>query len=485
LETDTVRYSDVPIAIEARGDLAPVETSQMICHVRAMSGSPYATSIRWVIEQGTWVTQGQLLVQLDDSQLKEDLATRRAPLEQARSDWVQAVENRKIIASQAQGDIEAAEGVLRLAELDLKKYVEADHDLTRKDILGRLSLAEADVQAAREHFAYMQRMGRKGFMSASQVRADQMRMEKMEQTVELIREEQRVLDKYGHPRTLAELEGKVADAQRGVALAKAQARCKMIQADSDHLSKHRVYQTLLNRYHEIEAEVAKCRITAPHDGLVLHFLSEQSRNSRGNYQAFVAEGEPVREGQVLLSVVQLKQMVVRSWVHEALIGHVHGEADVPSRSRLQQALIRVDAYPGRVLHGHVKVVGTIPSMINGRMDGTLAFQTTIAIDDPVDDLRPDMTAHVTILTDDETPKNVLTVPVDAILPGIGPHRKCYVLKDDEPEEREITVGLYNDELVQIVSGLEEGEEVVVNPEEVTDEESHHGGPARHHRAHRR
>jgi hypothetical protein len=127
------------------------------------------------------------------------------------------------------------------------------------------------------------------------------------------------------------------------------------------------------------------------------------------------------------------------------------------------------------------VVGAVPWMVNGRMDGTLAFQTTIAIDEPADQLRPDMSAHVTILMEDDAPKNVLTVPVDAILPGIGNHRKCYVLTEEGPQEREIVVGMHNEEMAQIISGLEEGEEVVLNAED-----SHHSrGAKKHRRAQRR
>jgi multidrug efflux pump subunit AcrA (membrane-fusion protein) len=341
-------------------------------------------------------------------------------------------------------------------------------------------LAEADVFMAREHLAYMQRMGRRGFMSENQVRADRFRAEKVDMAFDQVREELHLLDEYGYHRTLTELEGKTAEARRGVQLAKEQARAKEVQAASDRLSKQRVYQQLLNRFREIETEAAKCRITAPHEGMVLYHMSDHARNGLGN-QTLVAEGEQVREGQLLMRVAQLKHMVVRTWVHEALIAHVHGESDVASRSCMQKALIRVDAYPDRVYHGHVLVVGAVPWMVNGRMDGTLAFQTTIAIDEPAEELRPDMSARVTILMDDETPKNVLTVPVDAIWPGIGNHRKCYVLTEEGPQEREVVVGLYNDDFAQIVSGLEEGEEVVLNP----DGMHHSSGSKKHRRAHRR
>jgi len=77
------------------------------------------------------------------------------------------------------------------------------------------------------------------------------------------------------------------------------------------------------------------------------------------------------------------------------------------------------------------------------------------------------------------------VPVDAILPGLGNHRKLYVLKEEGPEEREVVVGFSNDEEAQILSGLQEGEEVVVNPEELTEQRGVRSGGATKHRRTRR
>jgi hypothetical protein len=46
---------------------------------------------------------------------------------------------------------------------------------------------------------------------------------------------------------------------------------------------------------------------------------------------------------------------------------------------------------------------------------------------------------------------------------MGKHRKCFVLTPSGPEERDIEVGLSNERLAEIKSGLAEGEEVVLNP----------------------
>src|SRR5207249_5676594 len=112
--------------------------------------------------------------------------------------------------------------------------------------LGRLKLAEADLLAAHEHLAFTERMSRRGFTSESQARAERNRFESMQLTLEMLRQELTVLDRYGHPKALAEAQAKVDDARRAVYVAKEQAKAKLVQADIDRLSKQRIYQKRLN-----------------------------------------------------------------------------------------------------------------------------------------------------------------------------------------------------------------------------------------------
>ena len=58
------------------------------------------------------------------------------------------------------------------------------------------------------------------------------------------------------------------------------------------------------------------------------------------------------------------------------------------------------------------------------------------------------------------------VPVQAVIGSIsmGAERKCFVLGPDrQPVLRDIVVGMCNERLVEVKSGLHEGEEVVQNP----------------------
>jgi Cu(I)/Ag(I) efflux system membrane fusion protein len=98
----------------------------------------------------------------------------------------------------------------------------------------------------------------------------------------------------------------------------------------------------------------------------------------------------------------------------------------------------------------------------------------VSIDD-LDDrgLQPGMSAEVTILAD-EIKELVLVIPIQAVLGNVAMNEKrvCFVVDaNGVPREREIIVGKSNDKLVEVKSGLEDGEKVALNPRPLLPEKS--------------
>jgi hypothetical protein len=78
-----------------------------------------------------------------------------------------------------------------------------------------------------------------------------------------------------------------------------------------------------------------------------------------------------------------------------------------------------------------------------------------------------MSAEVTIHID-KTLENVLTIPVQAVVGGAesGKKRKVWVMTAGGPEEREVELGLSNERMAEVKSGLQAGDQVVVNPKAI-------------------
>jgi RND family efflux transporter MFP subunit len=361
----------------------------VICTLRASArGSTTASTVRWIIDNGTAVKKGEKLIELDDSGLQDILKSRALEVEQDAAVHAKAVDNLKLIRTDNEIAVRLAEITLRLAELRLKR-------------------AKAEDQDLRE-----------------------------------------------------ELQLKVEEARLGLKRVKAQAGVKEAAA----LAAVQVQASLLAqakaRKNDVEAELPKCVLRAPQDGVVVYYVPEQVRGGGGTQQTIVAQGEPVREGQKLLQITDPSRMQVKVRVHEALVSHLHPE-DPRDKGSGQRAQVRVDAFPNRVLTGHVKAVATVASQQDWFAADVKLYRTVVSIDTPSEGLRPGMSAEVRILAQ-QTPGPVLQVPLQSVV-GTGQKRFCLVLGDKEVHVREVATGLGNDLAVEIRSGLKEGERVILSP----------------------
>jgi multidrug resistance efflux pump len=499
------------LAVVERGQLESAENREVVCRVKARNqSSTVATTIRWVIDEGTEVKKGDKLVDLDDSGLYEQLKAQKIDLDKAKNDWDAAEEQLKIVKSQNETDIAKAHLDLLLAEIELEKYKEGDYKAAKLDIEGRLEMASSDLEMWEERAAWSARMSKPGkrYVTEAQAQSDLARKVAAAIIRDKVKDELRVLKEYTYKKETATRQGAIDEAKRALARVQTQAKAKENTAKTDRDTKRSVYEQQLARYRDIEEEIKKCLILAPQDGLVVYFVPEQSRYGTGQQQSIVAQGESVREGQKLMRIPDLSKMQVNTRVHEAMVSRVRGEVWVKTgfsesvqagmlvvpglTSRLtnqsaylnlrerfldehrdkelrmvsggQKARVRVDSFPDAHMEGHVKTVATMASQQDWLSADVKVYQTMVAIDHSVPGLKPGMSAEVTIFTDSHR-DNCLLVPLQAIVGSVdmGMVRKCYVKTSRGPEEREIIVGLSNDKEAEIVSGLQEGDEVVLNP----------------------
>jgi RND family efflux transporter MFP subunit len=248
-----------------------------------------------------------------------------------------------------------------------------------------------------------------------------------------------------------ELELRVEQARLGLERGKMQAGpLEAVAETALEAARERVGAAVARR-DEAQAELARCVLRAPRDGVAIYYVPEQARFGAGA-QPVVAQGEPVREGQKLLQIADLSHMEVVLRVHEAMVSHLR---------KGQRAAVRVDAFPGRVLTGQVKALSGTASELDFFASDVKVYKTVVTIDGPAPGLKPGMSAEVRIVAR-QTPGPVLQVPLASVL-AAGGKRLCFVVTDKGVEEREVVPGLGNARAVEIKSGLEEGDRVLLAP----------------------
>lgn len=490
------------LTVVERGNLESADNREVHCRVRAGTKAT-DLRIRWVIDDGAQVKQGERLMEIEDSALQDQLKAQKIALDLARSGMIASEQQYKIVVSENESAVRIAEIAIVLAELDLNKYVEGEYPAAVKDVEGRYEVkkADRDVQKARTDWA--DRMKSRDYFSQSQFDSEMSRLRSLELDMEKIQEEKRVLA-YARKRTTTDLTTQVEEKKKNLERVKDQAAAKLIQAEGDRQAKKSIYEQEEDKYEDIEEQIRRCVITAPQDGMVVYYVSEQSRYGSGSQQSIVAQGEPVREGQRLMRIPDLRRMLVNTKVHEAMISRIKGDLWQPTgfvdalratmmftpdglsrllgqhavpeiRDRMRdaemrriadgmKATIRIDAFPERPLTGHVKSVATVAAQQDWSSSDVKLYQTMVSIDESLEGLKPGMSAEVTIHVE-STGEPVLTLPLQAVVGGaeMGRKRKVFVMEGGTPKEREVTLGLSNEKVVEVKEGLKEGENVVLNP----------------------
>jgi HlyD family secretion protein len=164
------------------------------------------------------------------------------------------------------------------------------------------------------------------------------------------------------------------------------------------------------------------------------------------YSLPVRKSDFVNGGDVLLRLADLTRMEVRAYFDEPEIGKL---------SVGQAVRITWDAKPNRVWHGHTVHVPTTIVNYGTRNVG----ECLIAIDDADGDLLPNTNVNVTVTTQQKL--HVLTVPREALRIE-GPQNFVYRIVENKLVRTPIRVGDVNLVLVNVQSGLNEGDVVALN-----------------------
>lgn len=128
------------------------------------------------------------------------------------------------------------------------------------------------------------------------------------------------------------------------------------------------------------------------------------------------------------------------------------ERDVPFFRRGGRVEVRLDALPDRRFEGVIHTISTTAS------PGTRTFRTQIEIPNDDGEIRPGMIARVNLVRQ-EFPDSFL-IPINAVLP-LDDRHVVYVEEEGAAQLREISVGLLQGAQVQVVSGLRDGERLIV------------------------
>lgn len=409
-ETVAVRRDTILATVSAAGTVTPKEKITLVF--------PSGGVLREVnVQVGQGVTAGQVLARLDSRQLELSVVQAEATLRinEARLAQTKAGPSAADLAAAAAA-VENAQGL----------YEAAKRRLNLKD--EQLSLAEADLRRAE--------LALRDAQAAYDMVAWRPEIAMLPQSTALQRA---TLD---YERALANYRLQVA-AVDDTSFRSAAAQLAQAKAQLDRLQRSPTAEEVAIAEAQVEQaraalEAARLRVSdtilvAPFSGKVISIGSRV--------------GELVSAATPVVVLADLDHYYVDASVDETDIGRVQVGQDVT---------IVLDAFPDLSLDGRVKEIDPL-----GRVSqGVVTYLVRIELTSGNGMVRPNMTATVDILVARKA--DVLVVPNRAVRRGTAGRYLVEVLRDGQPESRQVTIGLSNEQVTEIVSGLSEGEEVVVS-----------------------
>lgn len=449
-----VRRDDMLISVTEGGTLRAADEVSIVSKLEGEA------SIIYLIPEGTLAKEGDLLVELDASDLEERLTERQIAYQNALSAFTEARENLAIKKSESESAIQLAELAFEFAEVDLAKYLEGDWPQAEKEAQNAITVAQAELKRAQDRLTYTKDLEEKGYATRTELEADQLDVTRNQLALESAEEALRLLTKYEYPKQVRTLRSDVEQAEAALERARSKASAELAQAEATLNARDATLELDKSRLDRVTMQLENTRIFAPQDGLVVYGTHRQSGEERP-----MEEGASIHERQEIIKLPDLSNMLVEVKVHESQRSQV---------KEGQSAFVTIDSMPDRRFRGTVKRVAVLPDSQSRWLNPDLkVYSTEVLIEDDISGVNPGVSARAEIMVSQL--EDVIQVPIQAVSTS-GGERVVYRSTQGTPEIIPVEIGLFNDSFIEIRAGLFDGDFVLLSPPRSRSNEDRRGAP---------
>jgi len=405
--TRQVTRGDMLVTITEEGTLESSKNTEIKCEIRGgYGGRGGMSTVTSVIPAGSVVEKGDVLVRLDTKIIEETISLGKTDTNIAKA------------------DLARAEADLAKAKVAIDAYLKGTYRSQMKELEKQMAIAQRNLLISQTMLRKSDSLFRQGYVTELDVDVSGYTATQAELEVKVKETEMDVLSRLTKAMRLETLNGELKSTRARLEGRKAGLALEQSRLDL-----------------ALE-ELERCVIRAPQSGLVIYPSTAKWKDSPD-----ITEGASVHNNQVLLLMPDLSQMQIKVAIHESMIDRI--KPGLPARVKL----------PDRTLNTEVSSVAEVAQPA-GWWTGNVVKYDTIIMLPSQESLRPGMTAEVEIVMAHH--ENILSIPVAAVL-ETDAGSFCWVETTALPERRSVQLGDSNDEFIIVEDGLQEGDEVVLNP----------------------
>ena len=496
----TVARSDLQVTVTERAEIRAAQDTSVKSQVEGRA------TLKFLIEEGVLVEEGQLVAELDASEIEGKAATEAISVARAEAAYDQAVKNNEIVEAELSAlestaksrleiaqirrekfigkplakphKLEAIEGtnaamLKKLSDLIVEQYADDEALAERfgglntavRAMLGskreigfemgdmanqiltqidEINLSRAEFELAAETLFHSRSLKAKNFITQNELERDIISHNRQRSKVTVAWNNLQILINYTLREQLITLDQEIENAQLGLKSQYASSGARRVRETAELRAAQSELELGRSQLQRYRQQVANARFLAPTRGLIVH--------GRYDWDEPVYEGMSVRERQELVIIPNIERMVARLRVHEAQIDQV---------AIGQPAKVTIDAFPGKVFKAEVSEVATLPEPTRRSTDTKVyEVRVELAIDNRDGAVRPGMNGSVQI--DVGVLPDAINVPVPAVKRRDEAHY-VWALDGDRPVARRVTLGRNNLTHVEVLSGLAVGDRIRLVP----------------------
>lgn len=315
-----------------------------------------------------------------------------------------------------------------IAQIDRTDYLQKVRETEARVALAKAQLAEIEAGPRPEELRQAEEAVRGAESRFENAKLHRERMEALFKRQVISKKE----------RDLSEMEFTVAEAQ----LASSREHLKLLREGA----RQEVREASRARLKEIEAILAQERIRLQYTQITAPFSGEISRR-------YVDAGALVSPSTPIVNLIHTETVKV--------VAHVL-EKDIPLLKTGMKAKVRTESFPGKVFEGRITRISSALEPV------TRTLQAEIEVSNSERLLKPSMFARIEVVLM-ERPRALL-IPRYAVLSD-GKSKTVFVLNGNQAIRKQVITGYEQDEFVEILEGIAEGDQVIVKGQELIKERS--------------
>jgi multidrug efflux pump subunit AcrA (membrane-fusion protein) len=439
----TVHPISLDVAIRQQGELQAVNNIDILCPVQGQN------TLQQIVPEGTFVKAGDVIAILDSSEHRRNLEAAELELEKATSDVAWSKDGLKLQEVKNKADLDAANSELGLAKLDLREYTEGTYPQALKEAKRKLEMADISLKRKEEELETEKRLMAAEYSVLAVVQKSQVEVLTARNEAEKAANDLMVLTEYKHAKEFSEKQDKVTQAERKVARVTNENSGNYAQKLSELTTRERQLVLRKSAAERAKENLNGCTISATTEGMVLYASSVSDRY----YESPIQAGSKIYQNNMIVRLPDVSRMKAVVKVPEARLPQLYARGiDAVS------ATVKISGVV-EPISARVTSIAVLPDNTNRYLDPDLkAYPIDLVLDHTPPNLKPGTSATVTIYIDKL--QDVLAVPLPSIY-SAGSDQYVFARDGENIRPTKIEIGAADEKMVQVVSGIKAGEDILL------------------------